>query len=164
MLHVFRGEPLKDKYVLVVTKPHEQWQLARLSGERGKPLTLIDMHYTCLLAAERDIFRRRWKDFTGQDLPFGPGRGQWYAVLILNGYSDRIYGRPGDAVRFMVSCEVPLTYNAEIVRIVCGDDNPLGPGIKEIRVATAIDGVYQGRQQSIRAGSYISVPRTPRSR
>jgi hypothetical protein len=72
VLHVFRGEPLKDKYVLVMTKPHEQWQLAQLSGERGKPLTRIGMYYTCLLAAERDIFRRRWKDFTGADLPFGP--------------------------------------------------------------------------------------------
>jgi hypothetical protein len=70
VLHVFRGEPLKDKYVLVTTKPHQQWQLAQLSGERGKPLTRLDTYYTCLLAAERDIFRRRWKDFTGEDLPF----------------------------------------------------------------------------------------------
>ena len=70
VLHVFRGEPLKDKYVLVITKPHEQWQLARLSGERGKPLARLDTFYTCLLTAERDIFRRRWRDFTGDDLPF----------------------------------------------------------------------------------------------
>lgn len=81
-------------------------------------------------------------------------------MLTLTGYSDRIYGRPGDTVRFMVSCEDPLTYNAEIVRIVCGDDNPIGPGIKEMRFATAIDGVYQGRKQSIQAGSYVTVPRT----
>ncbi len=70
VLNVLRGEPLQNKYVLVATKPHAQWQLARLSGERGKPLTLLDTFYTCLLTAERDIFRRRWKDFTGDDLPF----------------------------------------------------------------------------------------------
>jgi len=69
VLHVFRGEPLKDKYVLVTTKPHTEWQLARLSGERGKPLTRLDVFYVCLLEAERDIFRRRWRDFTGQNLP-----------------------------------------------------------------------------------------------
>jgi hypothetical protein len=69
VLHVFRGEPLQEKYVLVTTKPHAQWQLARLSGQRGKPLTLLDTFYTCLLTAERDIFKRRWKDFTGEDLP-----------------------------------------------------------------------------------------------
>jgi hypothetical protein len=68
VLNAFRGEPLKDKYVLVTVKPHAQWQLARLSGERGKPLTLLEPFYTCLLAAERDIFRRRWKDFTGEEL------------------------------------------------------------------------------------------------
>jgi hypothetical protein len=68
VLNAFRGEPLKDKYVLVTVKPHARWQLARLSGERGKPLALLDTFYTCLLAAERDIFRRRWKDFTGEEL------------------------------------------------------------------------------------------------
>jgi len=68
VLHMFRGEPLKDKYVLVTIKPHKEWQLARLSGERGKPLTRLDTFYMCLKEAERDVFRRRWKDVTGQDL------------------------------------------------------------------------------------------------
>ncbi|MFA5956508.1 hypothetical protein [Hyphomicrobium sp.] len=68
VLHVFRGEPLKDKYVLVTVKPHEQWQLARLSGERGKPLTRLDAFYACLEEAERDVFRRRWRDVTGREL------------------------------------------------------------------------------------------------
>lgn len=69
VLHVLRGEPLKDKYVLVTVEPHARWQLARLSGERGKPLARLDIFYTCLLTAERDIFRRRWQDFTGEALP-----------------------------------------------------------------------------------------------
>jgi hypothetical protein len=76
VLNLFRGEPLHDKYVLVTTKPHAQWQLARLSGERGKPLTLLDTFYTCLLTAERDIFRRRWEDFTGEELPFVASKEQ----------------------------------------------------------------------------------------
>ncbi len=68
VLHVFRGEPLTGKYVLVTIKPHKEWQLGRLSGERGKPLTRLDAVYTCLKDAERDIFKRRWKDVTGQEL------------------------------------------------------------------------------------------------
>ena len=32
---MFRGEPLKDKYVLVTIKPHKEWQLARLSGHNN---------------------------------------------------------------------------------------------------------------------------------
>jgi N,N-dimethylformamidase len=78
-------------------------------------------------------------------------------VLKLLGYSDRIYGRPGDNIRFMVSCEA-MTYDAEIVRIICGDDNPAGPGIKQEVFASSIAGVYQGRRQNIAAGSYVSVP------
>jgi hypothetical protein len=75
VLHAFRGEPLRDKYVLVTVTPHARWQLARLSGQRGKPMTLLDTFYTCLITAERDIFRRRWKDFTGAELPFARQHG-----------------------------------------------------------------------------------------
>jgi N,N-dimethylformamidase len=76
----------------------------------------------------------------------------------ISGYSDHIYCRPGDAVKFMVSCEEPLQYRAEIVRIVCGDDNPNGPGLKEFVVETDVNKSYQGRKQFIQAGSYVSVP------
>ncbi len=75
VLHVFRGEPLKDKYVLVITKPHKEWQLARLSGARGVPLTRIEKFFTCLEEAEWDVFQRRWKDFTGVDLVLPPREG-----------------------------------------------------------------------------------------
>ena len=53
-------------------------------------------------------------------------------MLGIVGYSDRIYCRPGDIVNFKVSCESVAGYDAEIVRLVCGDDNPEGPGVKEI--------------------------------
>lgn len=68
VLNVFRGEPLAGKYVLVTTKPHKEWQLARLSGERGKPPQLLNKFYKDLEEAERDVFRRRWKDITGEEL------------------------------------------------------------------------------------------------
>ena len=70
VLNVFRGEPLKGKYVLVCTKPHKEWQLAMLSGERSKPVTLVKGKiYRDLEEAERDVFRLRWQSFTGQKLP-----------------------------------------------------------------------------------------------
>ena len=75
ILTVLRGEPLKGKYVLVATKPHTEWQLARLSGERGKPLIRLDQFYTCLLEAERDVFARRWFDATGQRLTYSANSG-----------------------------------------------------------------------------------------
>ena len=75
ILHVFRGEPLKDKYVLISTKKHKEWQLARLSGVRGVPPTRLDRFYTSLIEAEWDVFQRRWKDFTGHELVLSPVEG-----------------------------------------------------------------------------------------
>src|SRR5262245_44596398 len=82
-------------------------------------------------------------------------------MLGIVGYSDRIYCRPGDIVNFKVSCESVAGYEAEIVRLVCGDDNPEGPGVKEVAFKTAIDGHYTGRKQRIHAGSYVEVPDAP---
>ncbi len=78
-------------------------------------------------------------------------------MLKITGYSDRLYCRPGDTVNFMVSCEVPMTYQVDFVRIVCGDDNPEGPGIKEPVLLTGAEGQFQGRKQDIHAGSYVTV-------
>jgi N,N-dimethylformamidase len=82
-------------------------------------------------------------------------------MLKITGYSDRIYGRPGDSIKFMVSCEVESSYEAEIVRIICGDENPKGPGIKEQTIETRINGRYKGRKQHIYCGSCAEVPLGP---
>jgi len=76
--------------------------------------------------------------------------------MKITGYADKISARPGETVHFMVNCELP-EYRAEVVRIVCGDENPAGPGVKERRVRTAADGVYPGRRQTIESGSYAVV-------
>jgi branched-chain amino acid transport system permease protein len=68
VLNVFRSEPLPGKYVLICTKPHREWTLAQLSGERGKPVTVLDLVFTSIEEAEQEVFRRRWKKFTGSDL------------------------------------------------------------------------------------------------
>jgi hypothetical protein len=59
---------LPGKYVLICTKPHREWTLAQLSGERGKPVTVLDLVFTSIEEAEQEVFRRRWKKFTGSDL------------------------------------------------------------------------------------------------
>jgi hypothetical protein len=70
VLNVLRGGPLKGKYVLVCTIPHKKWQLATLSGERGKPVNLVpNIFFSDLKQAEWDIFRRRWEEHTGEILP-----------------------------------------------------------------------------------------------
>ena len=72
-------------------------------------------------------------------------------MRTLFGYSDHVSARPGDTIRFMVSSLGGKPYRANIVRLICGDDSPAGPGFKEIPVATAVDGEYPGREQPIHA-------------
>jgi len=75
VLNVMRGSGIADatgdryKYVLVVEDRHGRWRLGRLPLERGVPVELVDdIIYTDLIEAERDVFRRRWRDLTGEDL------------------------------------------------------------------------------------------------
>jgi N,N-dimethylformamidase len=77
-------------------------------------------------------------------------------MLKITGYADRLYCRPGDTVRFMVNCEL-ASYHAELVRIICADDNPHGPGVKEEVIDSSMSGQYRGRRQLIHAGSCVVV-------
>jgi N,N-dimethylformamidase len=80
--------------------------------------------------------------------------------MKITGYADKISARPGETLRFMVNCERPR-YRADIVRLVCGDLNPDGPGIREQVVPTPANTSYKGRSQSIEAGSYVLIPNSP---
>ena len=69
VLNALRGGPLEGKYVLVCTKPFEEWVLARHPGERGKPIEVLREHrFTSKEEAEWAVFRMRWKEHTGEDL------------------------------------------------------------------------------------------------
>jgi N,N-dimethylformamidase beta subunit-like protein len=75
----------------------------------------------------------------------------------LLGYSDRLSVAPGGTIRFMVSCDHP-EYDSRLVRLIHGDENPSGPGFKQVEVPSAIDGRRPGRHQAIHGGSYVEVP------
>ena len=89
-----------------------------------------------------------------------PAYGEGINGMQVVGYADRLSVQPGETIRFMVSSELPR-YRAEIVRLIHGDPNPKGPGIKEELVATAANGEYPGRHQEIPVGSYVIVPDNP---
>lgn len=73
------------------------------------------------------------------------------------GYADRLGVAPGETIRFMVSSEFP-SYRADIVRLIHGDPNPEGPGIKEIEIETPVSREYPGKRQDLPMGSYAVVP------
>jgi N,N-dimethylformamidase len=83
-------------------------------------------------------------------------------TLAIVGYADRMSVRPGDILNVMVSCESgAASYRADLVRLICGDDSPNGPGYKERAVEHPANGEYAGRRQRINAGSYVRVPPSP---
>ena len=66
--------------------------------------------------------------------------------MRLVGYSNRLSVAPGETIDFMVS-SAHAAYEAEIVRLVHGDPNPLGPGLVEHNVETPVRGRYPGRNR-----------------
>jgi N,N-dimethylformamidase len=78
------------------------------------------------------------------------------------GYTDRMSVRPRETIQFHVSCDPAVeSYTAAIVRMIAGDVQPGGPGLKTAAVNTDIDGTYPGRTQEIHPGSYVKVDRWP---
>jgi hypothetical protein len=57
-----RNLELAGKYILVCTRPHEQWRVATISGRPGVPPTLLDEVYGDRYEAEHGIFLRRLTD------------------------------------------------------------------------------------------------------
>ena len=80
--------------------------------------------------------------------------------MKITGYADKLSAAPGETISFMVNCELPR-YSVDIVRIICGDTNPAGPGVKEEVVKTPVSKTYKGRTQTIEAGSYATIPSNP---
>jgi hypothetical protein len=68
-LNIMRGEAVEGKYVLLCTKPHEEWVLAQMNG-RKRPLTIHgNVVFHDIIEAEYEIFRRRWERHFGKKIP-----------------------------------------------------------------------------------------------
>ena len=167
IVNVFRAGPANGKFVLIATSPHREWALGRLTGERACLVEVFeDCTFTSLVEAEWEVFKLRWVANRGPALDgetlLEPGEAvPARPPITLIGYADRITVRPGETIQFMVSSDTGAGYEAEIVRLICGDVNPQGPGYKEERVKTSVSGRYRGRRQEISAGSHVVVPGSP---
>jgi N,N-dimethylformamidase len=76
------------------------------------------------------------------------------AMLSLIGYANRLSGRPGDTIEFKVSSTSKRDFRADLVRIVCADPNPDGPGQKEDKISAHFEGSYPSRAKTTVLGSY----------
>jgi N,N-dimethylformamidase beta subunit-like, C-terminal/Concanavalin A-like lectin/glucanases superfamily len=85
-----------------------------------------------------------------------PGAQEALDRLGIIGYADHMTVQPGETIKFMVSSQSPR-YRADIVRIIHGDANPKGPGMKETAVETSANREYAGQRQPLPLGSYATV-------
>ena len=82
-------------------------------------------------------------------------------MLPLTGYADRFSVAPGQTIAFKVSSAAATPYQVRLVRLISGDPNPAGPGIKEEPVPAPFAASYPSRVQPVPLGSYVRVPDAP---
>ena len=82
-------------------------------------------------------------------------------MLKIVGYPDRFSAAPGETVEFKISVEEGDHFVAGLVRVVHGDCNPQGPGLKFVHIPSNADGRHSGKPQRIDAGSFMRVDAFP---
>ena len=82
-------------------------------------------------------------------------------MLKIVGYPDRYSVAPGEKIAFKISLEEGTHFEARLVRVIHGDANPQGPGLKFRHVKSDADGRHAGKKQRIDAGSYLTVENFP---
>ncbi len=81
--------------------------------------------------------------------------------LPITGYLDRFSHRPGETFSAYVSCAGGGQVRVRLIRVISGDPNPAGPGLRYVELADRLDRIFPGRRQPISLGSYAMVARGP---
>lgn len=74
------------------------------------------------------------------------------------GYVNAWSAAPGETLQFKVSTYGEERYRADLVRVICGDDDPDRGLYREEEIPAPFSGEHPGRTQIMAAGSYVSVP------
>ena len=82
--------------------------------------------------------------------------------LPITGYLDRFSHRPGETFTAFVSVRDGGAYRARLVRVLSGDPNPNGPGMRFEDLSQRFDQSLTGRRQAIVLGSCGIVRSGPR--
>ncbi|HEV7370719.1 N,N-dimethylformamidase beta subunit family domain-containing protein [Arenibaculum sp.] len=169
VLDRMRSMPIEGKHCLIVTKPHAQWLLARMSGTPPMPVPVPGIVFTDPAEAEWTVFKLRWQALTGHDLASAlvepalpPPSAEPVAApdpsRAILAYADTISVAPGQTVDVKVSCLGVETYRADLVRLRAPQSGPDGEGYREDEVPTPASGIYRGRVQPLRLGSHLVLP------
>ena len=83
------------------------------------------------------------------------------AELPITGYLDRFSRRPGERFTAHVSLDAPGPARARLVRVISGDPNPEGPGLRTDDLSAVFDISFDGLHQPVALGSHALIPRAP---
>lgn len=84
-------------------------------------------------------------------------------MVTLTGYTDRWSVRAGEPIAFHVHSAAG-GYDAQLVRLIHGDENPAGPGFKEVLIDSPLNGRHRGESRRIAKGSCAVVVLPPELR
>lgn len=79
------------------------------------------------------------------------------AQIKLFGYTDKISVKPGDTIQFHVNADGVDQAEAQLVRLIHGDQHPSGPGYRDEEIACEANGVWAVKKQYTQVGSYLEV-------
>jgi hypothetical protein len=69
LLNQMRMSEGKEACLLICTRPHREWRLARKTTDRGSSVTLVPgVVFHSPEEAEWEMFKQRWKELTGESL------------------------------------------------------------------------------------------------
>ena len=84
------------------------------------------------------------------------------AELPITGYLSRLSARPGVSLVAHIGVRDGGTYRAGLLRVICADPHPQGPGRRYEDLAAVFDQTFEGARQPIHLGSHVAIPSGPK--
>ena len=79
------------------------------------------------------------------------------AEIKVFGYASKISVKPGDEISFHVHADGTNTAEAQLVRLIHGDQHPAGPGYLEEEIKCSLDGTWEVKKQYTQVGNFLTV-------
>lgn len=79
------------------------------------------------------------------------------AQIRLHGYTDRLSAKAGETLTAHVSAEGATEVQAQLVRLIHGDENPIGPGFIEREVEAPFNRRWPVQRQYVQRGNFLTV-------
>ena len=79
------------------------------------------------------------------------------AEIKLFGYTNKLSVKPGENIDFHVSADGTNSADAQLVRIIHGDEHPNGPGYMDEEIESDLNGKWDVKKQFTQLGSFLKV-------